>query len=112
MAGACGCRLVRRRSFGEDGSLGAGVCTEPIRGHVFCSLLALCLRKKLDEQLTTKGMDLERQDIICDLNELQEVKTVLNGKAFILRSQLKGCAHSILQTAGVAAPPIVREALQ
>jgi transposase len=87
-------------------------CTETIRGHVFCSFLALCLRKKLDEQLTTKGMNLEWQDIVCDLNELQEVKTVFNGKSFVLRSQLKGCAHSVLQAAGVAAPPIVREALQ
>ena len=77
-------------------------CTETIRGHVFCSFLALCLRKELDEQLTAKGTDLEWQDIVCDLN----------GKSFILRSQLKGCAYSVLQAIGVAAPPIVREALQ
>jgi len=85
-------------------------CTETIRGHVFCSFLALCLRKDLADRLAAKGSKLEWSDIVRDLAELQEMHTVFSGKPFILRNQLKGCAHKVLQAAGVAAPPTVREA--
>jgi hypothetical protein len=85
-------------------------CTETIRGHVFCSFLALCLRKELADRLAAKGTEPEWNDLVRDLNELQEVQTVFSGKPFILRSQLKGCAHQVLQAAGVAAPPTVRQA--
>jgi transposase len=84
-------------------------CTETIRGHVFCSFLALCLRKDLADRLASKGAQVEWNDIVRDLNELQEVQTIFSGKSFILRSQLKGCAYRALQAAGVAAPPTVRE---
>ena len=85
-------------------------CTETIRGHVFCSFLALCLRKELADRLAAKGTEPEWNDLVRDLNELQEMQTVFSGKSFILRSQLKGCAHQVLQAAGVATPPTVREA--
>lgn len=84
-------------------------CTETIRGHVFCSFLALCLRKELADRLAANGSDLEWNDIVRDVKELQEVRTVFSGKPFVLRSQLKGCAHKVLQAAGVAAPPVIRE---
>jgi transposase len=85
-------------------------CTETIRGHVFCSFLALCLRKELADRLAAGGSALEWKDVVRDLVELQEMHTVFSGKSFILRSQLKGCAHKVLQAAGVAVPPTVREA--
>ncbi len=85
-------------------------CTETIRGHVFCSFLALCLRKELATRLATAGSKLEWNDIVRDLAEIQEMHTVFSGKAFVLRSQLKGCAHKVLQSVGVAPPPTVREA--
>jgi len=84
-------------------------CTETIRGHVFCSFLALCLRKDLADRLAAKQSKLEWNDIVRDLIEFQEMHTVFSGKPFILRSQLKGCAHKVLQAAGVAVPPTVRE---
>ena len=84
-------------------------CTETIRGHVFCSFLALCLRKELADRLAAKGAEPEWNDLVRDLNELQEMQTVFSGKPFILRSQLKGCAHQVLQAAGVATPPTVRQ---
>jgi len=85
-------------------------CTETIRGHVFCSFLALCLRKDLADRLAAGQSKLEWNDIVRDLIELQEMHTVFSGKPFILRSQLKGCAHKVLQAAGVAVPPTVRDA--
>ena len=51
-------------------------CTETIRGHVFCSFLALCLRKNLTERLAAKGWELEWNDMVRDVNELQEMQTV------------------------------------
>ena len=83
--------------------------TETIRGHVFCSFLALCLRKDLADRLAARGAPEEGNDIVGDVNELQEVHTTLNGKSFILRSQLKGCVHRVLQAAGVAVPPTIQE---
>jgi len=85
-------------------------CTETIRGHVFCSFLALCLRKELADRLAAAGSDLEWNDVVRDLVELQEMHTVFSGKPFVLRSQLKGCVHKVLQAVGVAVPPTVREA--
>ena len=84
-------------------------CTETIRGHVFCSFLALCLRKDLADRLASKGSKVEWDDLVHDLNELQEVQTTFSGKSFILRSQLKGCAYRALQAADVAASPTIRE---
>ena len=84
-------------------------CTETIRGHVFCSFSTLCLRKDLADRLASNGSQVEWNDIVRDLNELQEVQTTFSGKSFILRSQLKGCTHRVLQAAGVAVPPTVRE---
>lgn len=85
-------------------------CTETIMGHVFCSFLALCLRKELNDRLMDKEIKLEWKDIIYDLNELQEIETVFNGKHFILRSQMKGCTHQVLQAACVTPPPTIRKA--
>lgn len=84
--------------------------TETIRGHVFCSFLALLLRKELQDRITEKGADLEWNDLIRDLNELQEIHLDCNNKRFVLRSQLKGCCHQVLQAAGVGVPPTIRDA--
>ena len=84
-------------------------CDETIRGHVFCSFLALCLRKEIADRLAENAPDVEWMDLLRDLNQLQEVLTVFSGKKFVIRSQLKGCAHLALKAAGVAAPPTLRQ---
>jgi transposase len=84
-------------------------CDETIRGHVFCSFLPLCLRKELADRLEAIAPNAEWMDVLRDLNQLQEVLTVFSGKKFVIRSQLKGCAHAVLQAAGVAAPPTLRQ---
>ena len=45
---------------------------ETIRGHVFCSFLALILRKELDRCLEVAGWKFEWKDIKQDLKALQE----------------------------------------
>lgn len=84
-------------------------CDETIRGHVFCSFLALVLRVQLQEMLEDRGHKLEWSDVLGDLDRLQEVETVFSGRRFVLRSQLKGCAGAVLRAVGVAVPQTIRE---
>ena len=84
-------------------------CDETIRGHVFCGFLALVLRVQLQEMLEAHGQKQEWNDVLRDLERLQEVETVFSGRRFVLRSQLKGCAGTVLKAVGVAVPPTIRE---
>ena len=82
---------------------------DTIRGHVFCSFLALVLRKELETRLEKQGDRLEWADINRDLRALQEVEVEMDSKKLYLRTDLRGVCHTVLQAAGVAAPPTVRE---
>jgi len=53
---------------------------ETIKGHVFCSFLALVLRKELDCRLEKAGYDFEWTDIQQDLKALQEITIENNAK--------------------------------
>lgn len=81
---------------------------ETIRGHVFCSFLALALRKELQDRLERKGWRLEWRDVIDDLGELVEMEISVKGKGYIVRSETKGVAGKAAQAAGVALPPVLR----
>jgi transposase len=82
---------------------------ETIRGHVFCSFLALLLRCALEQRLEEKGETWEWAEIIRGLDNLQEVEALFQGKRFVLRSQVLGQAHKAFRAAGVALPPTLRE---
>jgi hypothetical protein len=82
---------------------------ETIRGHVFCSFLALVLMKELQDRLQAKGYDLEWSDVVRDLDRLEEVEIEQDGKRFLLRSQAKGTCGKVFQAAGVALPPTLRQ---
>jgi transposase len=85
-------------------------CDETIRGHVFCSFLALVLRQELQARLEERGHDLEWADVICDLDRLQMVEVEQDGKRFLLRSEVQGSCGKVFQAAGVAMPPTVQQA--
>ncbi len=82
---------------------------ETIRGHVFCSFLALLLRKELQDRLLAKGARLEWADVIQDLNALEEIEVDHQRKRFALRSQVRGVCGKVFQSVGVALPPTVRQ---
>jgi hypothetical protein len=82
---------------------------EAIRGHVFCSFLALLLRHELLTRLAERGHVLEWADILQDLERLQVVDVEHEEKTFRLRTELTGACGRILQAAGVAVPPTVRQ---
>ena len=82
---------------------------ENIRGHVFCSFLALILRKELEIRLNNAGHDFEWSDIKRDLSALQTVTIEEDGKCFALRTECRGCCGKIFQAVRVALPPVIRE---
>ena len=82
---------------------------ENTRGHVFCSFLALVLRKELDRRLEEAGHCFEWADIKQDLKSLQEVLIEDNGKSLALRTECPGTCGKVFQAVGVAIPPTIRE---
>jgi transposase len=84
-------------------------CDETIRGHVFCSFLALVLRKELEDRLEANGHKLEWAEITRDLTTLQYAEVAQNGKRFLLRSQAQGTCGRVFAAAGVALPPTVQQ---
>ena len=83
-------------------------CDETIRGHVFCSFLALILRKELQARLEARGESLEWDDIVRDLEALTETEVLHEGKRFRLRAEAQGTCGKVFQAVGVALPPTVR----
>jgi transposase len=81
---------------------------ETIRGHVFCSFLALVLKKELDDRLVCRGLQLEWADIKQDLKALQEVVIEENGIKLAVRTECQGTCGKVLQATGVAMPPTIR----
>jgi transposase len=84
-------------------------CDETIRGHVFCSFLALVVKKELDRRLESVGHSFEWADIKQDLKALQETVIEDNGKRLAIRSQCLGTCGKTFQAVGVAVPPTIRE---
>jgi len=80
-----------------------------IRGHVFCSFLALVLRKELLDRLAQHGVAVEWADILRDLDRLQEIEVEQDAKRFILRTPTIGIAGKLFQALGIALPPNIRQ---
>ena len=82
---------------------------ETIRGHVFCSFLALVLRKELGRRLDKAGHCFEWADVKQDLKALQETIIEDKGKTLSVRSECLGTCGKVFQAVGVAIPPTIRE---
>jgi len=80
-----------------------------IAGHVFCSFLALVLRKELDQRLVANGHHFEWADIRQDLKALKQVEIEENGTCFAIRSECKGVCGKIFQSVRVALPPTIKQ---
>lgn len=83
---------------------------ETIRGHVFCSFLALVLLKELYRRMEQRGWrGVEWNRLKLDLDELQYFTVDSAGKTFRIRTQTQGDAGKALQAAGVALGPPVTQ---
>jgi transposase len=83
-------------------------CDQTIRGHAFCSFLALVLLKELYRRLEDRGWQAEWHQLQDDLDALEEITLNTGGKTFVLRTETEGHAAKALQAAGVALPPRIR----
>jgi transposase len=84
-------------------------CDDTIRGHVFCSFLALVLMKELFSRLLqNKVRHYEWHEIKRDLEALREVELQTEHGGVFLRTELRGVCHDIFQAAGVAIPRRIR----
>jgi len=81
---------------------------DTIRGHVFCSFLALLLRKELIDRLVAAGRQYEWADIIRDLDRLVQTDVDQAGRRLRLRAAAPGCAGAVFQAVGVALPPMIQ----
>jgi hypothetical protein len=81
---------------------------DTIRGHVFCSFLALLLRQELERRLAAKAKSLEWAHIVRDLEALQETTITIDERAYVVRSEAKRTAGKVFQACGIAMPPALR----
>ena len=80
-----------------------------IRGHVFCSFLALLLKQELESRMKHADLQWEWKEIIRGLDALQQVEANFQGRRFLFRSQLIADASQAVRATGVAIPPTLRE---
>lgn len=81
-----------------------------IRGHVFCSFLALVMMRELQDRMEERGSkDAEWADVLRDLDNLHETEVeASDGKQFVIRSEVKGWCGKVFEASGVALPPTIR----
>jgi transposase len=80
-----------------------------IRGHVFCSFLALVLKQELESRMKQAVLEWEWKEVIRGLDALQQVEANFQGRCFLFRSQLSADASQAVRATGVAIPPTLRE---
>ncbi len=85
-------------------------CDDTIRGHVFCSFLALLLRDELQRRLQERKWQLEWADVLRDLDQLQEIELRVQDKSYVMRTETKGATGKVFQACGIALPPTLRAA--
>jgi Transposase DDE domain len=76
-----------------------------IRGHVFCTFLALVMQKHLDDLAKEAGAVPEWRVLLRDLDRLQQTRIQHNGKDWLVRSDATSAVTALFRQAGVALPP-------
>jgi hypothetical protein len=80
-----------------------------IRGHVFCTFLALVLRKELIDRLAVRRSRLEWQRIVDDLADLSEIDVEQDGRRARMRTAPGPTIDPICRAIGIALPPVFQE---
>ena len=81
-----------------------------IRGHIFCTFLALVLRKELLDRLATRGgTPPEWQQIVDDLADLSAIEVEQDGRRALLRTAPRASIDPVCRAVGVALPPVFQE---
>jgi transposase len=80
-------------------------CDATIRGHVFCSFLALAMQKHLDDLMREDGATLEWKRLLRDLDALQQVQIRHRGADWLVRTDAAPSIASLFRRAHIALPP-------
>ena len=81
-----------------------------IRGHIFCTFLALVLRKDLMDRFETQGLALpEWHRVVDDLMDLSEVEVEQDGRRVLLRTAPGLTIDPLCRATGVTLPPVFQE---
>jgi hypothetical protein len=81
-----------------------------IRGHIFCTFLALVLRKELLDRLAGGGGAMpEWQCLIDDLADLSSVEIEQDGRRALLRTASRPSIDPICRALGITLPPVFQE---
>ena len=81
-----------------------------IRGHVFCTFLALVLRKELMDRLVARHLAMpEWQQVVDDLADLSEIEVEQDGRRALLRTAPGPAIDPLCRAAGVTLPPVFQE---
>jgi hypothetical protein len=89
-------------------------CDQTIRGHVWCSFLALVLRKELQDRLEALGGKdgqavPEWADVVRDLDALGQTELRAGGKRYLIRTDAGNAAVRAFAACGLALPPRIRQ---
>jgi transposase len=83
---------------------------EAIRGHIFCTFLALVLRRELLNRLAARGGTMpEWQCLIDDLADLSTVEIEQDGRRALLRTAPRPSIDPICRALALSLPPIYQE---
>ena len=80
-----------------------------IRGHAFCSFLALVLAKELQERCARAGFQPEWERLVRDLDRLQSGVIEKDNTRITVRTPVTGEVGPTFRAAGVALPPNIAE---
>lgn len=77
-------------------------------GHIVASFLALRLEVDLQRALDERSVDVSWPELMGDLKQLQAVRIQINGRNYLIRTDLVGSAYQAFMAAGVKIPPRVQ----
>jgi hypothetical protein len=81
-----------------------------IRGHIFCTFLALVLRKELMDRLAARHLALpEWQMLVDDLVDLSEIEVEQDGRRALLRTAPGPTIDPLCRAVGVTLPPVFQD---
>jgi hypothetical protein len=81
-----------------------------IRGHVFCSFLALVMKKELLDRCRAIGQTPEWIDVLIDLNRLQEGTIQQGPITHTIRTEATGCVPTLFKAVRMALPARMKTA--
>jgi hypothetical protein len=81
-----------------------------IRGHIFCTFLALVLRKELMDRLVARHLAVpEWQQVVDDLLDLSEIEVEQDGRRALLRTAPGPTIDALCRAVAVTLPPVFQE---